>query len=152
MKTSTQEENEYVLTLKPSQWINAGWFILPVVAAVIYLPLGGLALIAAIYKYYEVDTWKYDVYTRTIQESKGVFTVSSEEIQYFRIKSIMVDEPFWMRVLGLSIVRVATSERFKPFINLYAIENGEEVKKFLSDASYMWRKELGIRDYDIYNS
>ena len=64
----------------------------------------------------------------------------------------MVDEPFWMRVLGLSIVRVATSEKFKPFINLYAIENGEEVKKFLSDASYMWRKELGIRDYDIYNS
>ena len=109
MKTSTQDENEYVLTLKPSQWINAGWFILPIVAAVIYLPLCGLALIAAIYKYYEISTWKYDVYTRTIQESKGVFTVVSEEIQYFRIKSIMVDEPFWMRVLGLSIVRVATS-------------------------------------------
>jgi membrane protein YdbS with pleckstrin-like domain len=146
------ETNEHVVTLQPSQWINAGWFILPVVAGVIYLPLGGLALIAAIYKYFEVSTWSYNLNMRTIEEKKGVFSVSTQEIQYFRIKSIMVDEPLWMRIFGLAIVRVVSSEQYKPNLVLYAISNGDYVKNLLSEHAYEWRKELGIRDYDIFNS
>lgn len=144
--------NEHVVTIKPSQWINVGWFILPIVAAVIYLPLGGISLIAAIYKYYEVDTWKYDLNLRTIQEKKGVFNVNTEEIQYYRIKSIMVEEPLWMRFFGLSIVRIVSSEQYKPHLVLYAVKQGEYIKNLLSEHAYEWRKELGIRDYDIFNS
>lgn len=150
--TQYQDDNEEVFTLQPSQWINAGWFILPVVAGLIYLPLGGIALLVAIYKYYEVATWVYTGRIRTIEEKKGVFNVTQQEVQYFRIKSIMVDEPLWMRILGLSIVRVVTSEQYKPVLVLYAIDNAENVKKFLSGAAHDWRKELGIRDYDIFNS
>lgn len=150
--TQYQDDNEEVFTLQPSQWINAGWFILPVVAGLIYLPLGGVALLVAIYKYYEVATWVYTGRIRTIEEKKGVFNVTQQEVQYFRIKSIMVDEPLWMRILGLSIVRVVTSEQYKPVLVLYAIDNAENVKKFLSGAAHDWRKELGIRDYDIFNS
>jgi len=150
--TQYQDDNEDVFTLQPSQWINAGWFILPVVAGLIYLPLGGVALLVAIYKYYEVATWVYTGRIRTIEEKKGVFNVTQQEVQYFRIKSIMIDEPLWMRILGLSIVRVVTSEQYKPVLVLYAIDNAENVKKFLSGAAHDWRKELGIRDYDIFNS
>lgn len=150
--TQYQDDNEEVFTLQPSQWINAGWFILPVVAGLIYLPLGGVALLVAIYKYYEVATWVYTGRIRTIEEKKGVFNVTQQEVQYFRIKSIMIDEPLWMRILGLSIVRVVTSEQYKPVLVLYAIDNAENVKKFLSGAAHDWRKELGIRDYDIFNS
>lgn len=150
--TQYQDDNEEVFTLQPSQWINAGWFILPVAAGLIYLPLGGVALLVAIYKYYEVATWVYTGRIRTIEEKKGVFNVTQQEVQYFRIKSIMVDEPLWMRILGLSIVRVVTSEQYKPVLVLYAIDNAENVKKFLSGAAHDWRMELGIRDYDIFNS
>jgi len=149
---TTTDENEEVFTLKPSQWINIGWFILPVIAGAIYLPLGGAALVFAIYKYFEVDMWTYKAQIRTIEEKRGVFNVSQQEVQYFRIKSIMVDEPVWMRLFGLSIVRVITSEQYKPVLVLYAISNGDEVKKFLSNAAHEWRNELNIRDYDIFNS
>lgn len=146
------ETNEHVAELQPSQWINVGWFILPVVAGYVYLPLGGIAAAVALYKYLEVATWKYNINTRTIEEKKGVFNVSTQEIQYFRIKSIMVDEPLWMRFFGLSIVRIISSEQYKPNLILYAITNGEELKKALSDHAYVCRRELGIRDYDIFNS
>lgn len=149
---TTTDENEEVFTLKPSQWINIGWFILPVIAGAIYLPLGGVSLVFAIYKYLEVDMWTYKAQIRTIEEKRGVFNISQQEVQYFRIKSIMVDEPLWMRLFGLSIVRVITSEQYKPVLVLYAVSNGDEVKKFLSNAAHEWRKELNIRDYDIFNS
>jgi len=144
--------NEHVVTIQPSQWVNAGWFILPVVVGVVYLPLVIPAAIAAIYKYYVVATWKYDLNERTIQEKKGVFNVTTEEIQYYRIKSIMVDEPLWMRFFGLSIIRIVSSEQYKPNLVLYAVEQGEYIKNLLSEHAYEWRKELGIRDYDIFNS
>ena len=145
------EENEEVFTIKPSQWINIGWFILPVIAGAINLQLGGVALVIAIYKYFEVDMWTYKAQIKSIEEKRGVFNVSQQEVRYFRIKSIMVDEPLWMRLFGLSIVRVITSEQYKPVLVLYAISNGYEVKNFLSNAAHEWRKELNIRDCDIYN-
>lgn len=146
------DSNKHIIRIQPSQWINVGWFILPIVAGVIYLPLGGLALIAAIYKYFEVATWRYDINMRTIEEKKGVFNVSTQEIQYFRIKSIMIDEPLWMRFFGLSIVRVVSSEQYKPHLILFAVEHGEYIKGMLSEHAYEWRKELGIKDYDVFNS
>ena len=85
-------------------------------------------------------------------EKKGVFNVSQFEIPYFRIKSVMVDEPLWMRILSLSIVRVTSSEKFKPNMDLYAVANGEKVREHLSDSAFEGRKEIGIRDYDIFNS
>lgn len=146
------ENNEHLVTIQPSQWINVGWFILPIIAGYIYLPLGGIALLCAIYKYIEVATWKYDLNMRTIQEKRGVFNVTTEEIQYYRIKSIMVEEPLWMRFFGLSIVRIVSSEQYKPHLILYAVEKGDYLKNILSEHAYAWRKELGIRDYDVYNS
>lgn len=147
-----------MFTIKPSQWINIGWFVLPVIAYYLSLKLGlkanalgGAALVIAIYKYFEVDTWTYRLGVKSIEEKRGVFNVSQQEVWYFRIKSIMVDEPLWMRLFGLSIVRVITSEQYKPVLVLYAISNGYEVKNFLSNAAHEWRKELNIRDYDIYN-
>jgi membrane protein YdbS with pleckstrin-like domain len=41
------------------------------------------------YKYFEIETWKYNFLERTIEERKGVFSVTQEEVQYYRIKSIM---------------------------------------------------------------
>jgi membrane protein YdbS with pleckstrin-like domain len=147
-----QSDNQYILTLQPSQYINLGWYLLVPVSLLVWPPLAILTIIAAIYKYFEVATWKYEIYTRTIVEKKGVFNVSQFEIPYFRIKSVMVDEPLWMRILSLSIVRVTSSEKFKPNMDLYAVSNGEKVREHLSDSAFEWRKEIGIRDYDIFNS
>jgi membrane protein YdbS with pleckstrin-like domain len=148
--TSQNDEYKDLLIIQPSQWINVGWFILPLAAGVIYSPLGGLALVCTLYKYLEVLTWKYTCRLKGIEERKGVFNVLQEEVQYFRIKSIMVEEPFLMRLVGLSIVHIISSERFKPNLILYGIRNGEELKNKINTAAYEWRKKLGIRDYDLY--
>lgn len=148
--SSQIDERETLLAIQPSQWTNIGWYAISILAMLIYFPLGVLITIASIYKYIEVLNWKYTCRTKGIEERKGVFSVTREEVQYFRIKSIKIDEPFLMRIVGLSIVHIISSERYKPNMVLYGIKNGESIKNKLNAAAYEWRNKLGVRDYDIY--
>ena len=100
----------------------------------------------------EVNCWKYEFYDDVVVEKKGVFTVTREEVYYSRIKSIMVEEPFLMRLVGLQVIHVITSEQFKPKFTFYAIEGGEHVKKLLDKLVLMSRKNSGIRELDIFNT
>lgn len=148
--SSQIDERETLLAIQPSQWTNIGWYAISILAMLIYFPLGVLITIASIYKYIEVITWKYTCRTKGIEERKGVFSVTREEVQYFRIKSIKIDEPFLMRIVGLSIVHIISSERYKPNMVLYGIKNGESIKNKLNAAAHEWRNKLGVRDNDIY--
>ncbi len=78
--------------------------------------------------------------------------MTRESVQYFRIKSVMVDEPFWMRLLGLSIVKVITSEQFKQEIIFQAVGNGEGIQSFLQENARIERMNMGIRDFDVFNT
>ena len=140
------------LLIKPSSIINIGWVM--VIPFGFYLNpfLGGLVVLIFIYKMIEVYCWRYELYDDTVVEKKGVFTVTSEEVYYNRIKSIMVEEPFLMRLVGLQIIHVITSEQFKPRFTFYAIEGGEHVKSLLDGLVKISRRESGLRELDIFNT
>jgi uncharacterized membrane protein YdbT with pleckstrin-like domain len=100
----------------------------------------------------EVYCWKYEFYDDVVVEKKGIFTVTREEVYYNRIKSIMVEEPFLMRLVGLQIIHVITSEQFKPRFTFYAIEGGEHIKSLLDGLVKISRRESGLRELDIFNT
>ena len=139
-------------TLRPSQWINVGWYLLPFCLAYftghVYITLSAVAV--CIYKYYEVDFCTYVIYDDHMVERKGVFNVTEETVNYFRIKSIMIERPFIMRLVGLSIVKVTTSEQFKMNFVFYGVTNGNGIQSFLQDRARIERQKLGIRELDIY--
>jgi uncharacterized membrane protein YdbT with pleckstrin-like domain len=144
------KNNNFIKTIKPSQLTNFGWFVLPLIS-LFYIPLIVPTILIALYKYFDVDTWSYNLFERTIEERRGVFNVSQEEVQYYRIKSIMVEEPLWMRLFGLCVIHIITSEQFKPRMTIYAVYDGEELKELISEFTYDWRLKMNIRDHDIYN-
>lgn len=144
------KNNKFIKTIQPSQLMNIGWFVLPLVCLIIP-PLVVPTFLIALYKYFDVDTWKYNIFERTIEERRGVFNVIQEEVQYYRIKSIMVEEPLWMRLFGLCVIHIITSEQFKPRMTIYAVYDGEYIREMISDLTYDWRMKMNIRDHDIYN-
>jgi membrane protein YdbS with pleckstrin-like domain len=144
------KNNKHIKTIKPSHFMNIAWYLSPALTF-LFPPLVFPTLIMAWYKYFEIETWKYNFLERTIEERKGVFSVTQEEVQYYRIKSIMIEEPLWMRFFGLCIINIITSEQFKPRMTLYAVNDGEQLKDLISDMTYQWRLKMNIRDHDIYN-
>ena len=138
--------------ITPSQWVNFGWLTMVPATYFVHPYACALAVVIFIYKYFDVDYWRYEFYDDCVIERRGVFNVTRESVNYFRIKSIMIDEPFWMRLLGLSVVRVMTSEQYKPVIEFYAIGNSQGVKQYLDHVTRQSRKEMGIRDFDVYGT
>ena len=140
------------LSVSPSNFINIGWALIIPISSYMNPFLGILTLFIFIYKMIEVNCWKYEFYDDVVVEKTGVFTVTREEVYYSRIKSIMVEEPFLMRLVGIQIIHVITSEQFKPRFTFYAIEGGEHIKKLLDELVLMSRKNSGIRELDIFNT
>lgn len=140
------------LSISPSRWITIGWIIVTPVAFAINPFLGILSVVALTYKLLEVSCWKYEFYDEVMVEKKGVFSITREEVHYSRIKSVMVEEPFLMRLVGLQVIHVITSEQFKPKFTFYAIEGGEHIKNLLSGLVKITRKESGLRELDIFNT
>jgi uncharacterized membrane protein YdbT with pleckstrin-like domain len=138
-------------TVSPSQYANLGWLIITI--ATVFIPyVAAFFLLIYLYRRLDYSFWEYRFYDDYVIEKKGIFNVSEEMVNYFRIKSIKVEQPFWMRLFGLSIIHVTTSEQFKPFIKFYAIENAQSFVDFLQSKTKLKRKENGIRDVDVFYS
>jgi len=149
---NTQQKENPTHILRPSQWLNFGWLAMVPATYFVHPYACALAVVIYIYKYFEVDCWRYEFYDDCVIERKGVFSVTRESVNYFRIKSVMVDEPFWMRLLGLSVVRVITSEQFKQELVFQAVEQGESIQSFLQHNVKVERQNMGIRDFDVFNT
>jgi membrane protein YdbS with pleckstrin-like domain len=134
-----------VQTLSPSQWTNALWII-----AGIALFQFGIFPFLALIKVLEVYYWRYEFYERTIMERKGILSVTRREIHYYRIKSIKIDEPFWMRIFGLANVTIISSDPYHPEMMLYAVPKGLELRQLIRKNTDFWRKSEGVREWDTY--
>jgi uncharacterized membrane protein YdbT with pleckstrin-like domain len=132
--------------LTPSQWVNLPFFIAGVVGIqTVILP------ILAIVKYIEYKCWRYEFGERTIVQKKGILSVTITEINFYRIKSIKIDEPFWMRLLGLSNVTILTSDPYQKELLLYAVPNGIEIRSLLRSTTHKRRREEGVKEFDMYS-
>jgi len=135
-----------VMTKSPSQWTNLGWFIFGAIFFTWYIPP-----ILAIIKYLEVSYWRYEFNERTMIERKGLFSVTRTEVSYYRIKSILIEEPAWMRIFGLSNVLIHTSDEFNHTITLYAVPNGVDLRNRIRGVVEYWRKEQGVKEFDLHS-
>jgi uncharacterized membrane protein YdbT with pleckstrin-like domain len=140
------------IVTSPSQVENFVWFIISIGGFFIHPMIGGVFLLMLIYSVINIMCWEYQFHDDYIVEKKGVFNVTEETVNYFRIKSIKVEQPLWMRFFGLSIIHVTTSEQFKPMIIFYAVEHAHVYVNMLQQLTKISRKEHGIRDMDIFYS
>lgn len=140
------------IVTSPSQVENLVWLIISIGGFFIHPMIGGVFLLMLIYSVVNIMCWEYQFHDEYIVEKKGVFNVTEETVNYFRIKSIKVEQPLWMRFFGLSIIHVTTSEQFKPMISFYAVEHAQVYVDMLQHLTKISRKEHGIRDMDIFYS
>jgi len=137
------------LILKPSQWLNIGWFIVGIAGSFLVIPP-----LIAIYKYVEIYYWQYECYFDEkypfIIERKGVFSVTRNKILLSRVKNIKMESPFLLRLVNLANLYVLSSDPYTHQIKLHAIPNALTLWHYLEDLAALERKRKGIKELDIY--
>jgi uncharacterized membrane protein YdbT with pleckstrin-like domain len=140
------------LKIVPSQISNLGWLILTFVGVFIHPIIAGLGFFLLTWSVLDVMTWEYQLHKDCIIEKRGIFSVSEDIVDYFKIKSFRIRRPFWLRIFNLSTIHITTSDPNKPEIILYAISDPHTLVNFLTKKTKLKRKENGFTIMDIFYS
>jgi len=89
-----------------------------------------VALVMA-WKYLNVRCQHYELTTERLKTQSGVFSKVTHELELYRVKDILFEQPFFLRLFGLGHVVLMTSDASTPVLTLKAIP----------DASN-WREQL----------
>ena len=129
----------------PSQIPNIGYYLLCIILA----PLLGLGVIMFLVRYLETKYTKFEITNERIIQQNGVLSRRTNETELYRVKDIILDEPFFLRIFGLSNVLIVTSDRTSPLILVNAIENGGVIRRELREAVELRRDKKGVREMDF---
>lgn len=104
------------------------------------------------WRFLVIRCWSFymDEDSEIIVEKRGVLSRRITQIQYFRIKSVQVWQPFFLRIFGLSSVQIITSEPFKPVLIIYAIKDGEAWSLYCKEMAKYWREVKGVKETDFH--
>ena len=138
--------DEILFIVKPSNWINAHLHLICLAIAFVF----PLSLLLSLYKFFEIYYWHFEFRENTIIERKGIFSVKQTENHYFRIKSVTLEKPFLYRLVGLSILKIETSDYAKPYLVFNGIAEAEKVNQFLKQKTYQTRKSEHVRELDHF--
>ena len=128
----------------PSQITNFGYYIL-------CLPLAfvGIGFIMFLVRFLKTKYTKYEITEERITEITGVFSRNTDETELYRVKDIRLEEPFFLRMFGLSTILLVTSDKTSPIITLSGVKNGNNLRKTLRDAVEVRRELKGVRERDF---
>ncbi len=147
----------------PSQWLNIGPFsvailmaIVIVVAAVFSGPAAPLVLIAliipvvyAIWKYLVVRCQTFELTTERLRITKGVINQNIDEVELYRVKDIVVDRKWWMRLTGLGHLHLETSDRSLPHVDIPAMRESIQLREDLRHKVEAMRDKKRVREMDF---
>jgi len=141
------------LTVKPSQLINVGWLLFSIGVAFLHPLIGGAIFVIYLWKRLEFSCWKYELYDSTICEKKGVLSTSIEEIHWFRIKSISVEQNTWEKCIGAYSYIIRTADPNSPIFTIRSISVEDAIfRGMMKDRVKHTRQKMGVRNFDIFES
>ncbi len=144
----------------PSQWVHF-WFylfcVLLVVGAVAAAPwTGGLSAFALVIPvlFWGIRWWatRTTVYVLTSQRLRilsGILTRRLDELELYRVKDYVLEQPLLLRLVGLGNLTLVTSDATTPTVTLRAIGGVEEVRELLRNAVQRERDRKRVRELDV---
>lgn len=134
---------------RPSQWVNFGRnvsgliiFALVVLAVRLVVPAdnvgmatfatAGAAVLVVLdsgLAYLNIRCRSYTLTSQRYKYSFGIFSRKHHEIELYRVKDVVLDQPFWLRIVGRANITVVGFDVVRPIAHLRAIPDGATVRE-----------------------
>ncbi len=143
----------------PSQWLNLGPFSMAIVLAAgiiaggVFFPpaLAGLVIPLAwvIWKFLVVRCQTFELTTERLRITKGVINQNIDEVELYRVKDMVIERKWWMRLTGLGNVHLQTSDRSLPHVDIPAIRDCVGLREALRKKVEAMRDKKRVREMDF---
>ena len=146
-----------------SQWVHFWYYffcLLLVGAAIAGMPFtGGLSgaaivvpLILWIVRWWVTRATVYELTTQRLKIHRGILNRRLEEIELYRVKDYIMDQPLFLRMLGLGNLTLVTSDASTPTVVIRAIPGVAAVREQLRTAVQSERDRKRVRELDVDNT
>lgn len=125
------------------------YFVRYVIVVILAIPTFGISLLYGAYLYYDIKNTKYTLTEEALLLRSGIFTRVTDELMLYRIQDISMEEPFMLRMVNLSNLKIYSSDPSNPVFDLTSLENGEKLRLAIRKLSEKQRQKLGVRAIDI---
>jgi uncharacterized membrane protein YdbT with pleckstrin-like domain len=157
--TSSVPESE-LWTGYSSQWTHFWYYLLCVLLGIGCLVAaaftGGLAAIGLVVplvmwaaRWWVTKTTRYELTSQRLRKSSGIFTRVVDELELFRVKDYSMEQPFFLRMVGLGNLKLVTSDATTPIVTIEAIPQVESVREKLRNAVQAERDRKRVRQLDV---
>ena len=137
-------EEKIIFKGSPSQITNFGYYILCLILAIT-----GIGVVMFVIRFLKTKFTKYEITDERITEQTGVFSRNTDETELYRVKDIRLDEPFFLRMFGLSTILLVTSDKSSPLIKVHGVKNGVSLRKELRTLIEARRDKKGVKERDF---
>lgn len=157
---------------RPSLWLAVDQWMLGVFGTAMLLAAGSIALAEAaemmrrpmspawlllafgplvmpLVKTLQVLTTEYRLTTQRLIVRRGILSKTTDEVELFRIRDFIVDEPFWMRLAGLGTVRLLTVDRTHSVIDLKGVAQPMRLRDVVREAVRDRQGEVGWTEGEV---
>lgn len=138
---------------RPSQVVNMLPFLgggaAAVALALLFPPLAAIPAGYMLWKYLVVHNTKYELTTQRLMTHSGVLNKNTDELELYRVRDIQHQQPFLLRLFGLGVVAVVSSDALTPVVPIFAQPNSKELREQLRTMVENRRAEKGIRVAEV---
>lgn len=117
--------------------------------AIIGIPAFLIIGLYGLYLYYDIKLTNYTLTEEAILRKKGVFNRTTDELMLYRIQDISLEEPFFLRLVKLSNLKIYSLDASDPIFHLTSLKDGEKIRKAVRVLSEKQRTKMGVRPVDI---
>lgn len=128
----------------PSQVTNFVPYLLLSILAPLVLPL-----LAIVWIYLVTRCTRYELTSHRLRTSHGVLNREVNELELYRVRDYRLEQPFFLRLFGLSTLVLMTSDTTDPVVRLRAIPNGRHVLDQIRSLVEDRRRAIGVRELNI---
>lgn len=143
-----------------SQWVHFWYYffcLLLAAAAIGGIPFTaglsavGLALpvILWVARWWITKSTSYELTSQRLKIGTGILNRKLDELELFRVKDYAMDQPLFLRLVGLGNLTLVTSDASTPTVAIRAIANVEDVREKLRNAVQAERDRKRVREMDV---
>lgn len=91
----------------------------------------------------------YELTSQRLKIASGILNRKLDELELFRVKDYAMDQPFFLRLVGLGNLTLVTSDVSTPTVAIRAIADVEGVREKLRTAVAAERDRKRVREMDL---
>ena len=127
--------------------IGASVALFPPAYAALIVPLLGIAI-----RWLSARSTVFELTTQRLRKTSGILSKKLDELELYRVKDSVLEQPFLLRLFSLGNITVISSDATLPELRMEAVPHAYEAREKLRAAVEAERDRKRVRDVEFTES